>query len=268
MKKPLQKNIRIWNFLGPSYQEFDTFMAHDLLITKYMQIISSTVPSIFYIDNLIPTFNNTANDFMLSNQVIITKTQQFMDSTIESNIRSLQIILTVEVLAAICVGVVFCFCVVIILRSHKKLFKALVKIHESYIISRITQMNKIKALFEEEVESKVFIKNAVSTFEKHDAREEVKTERNNVVFAKNHRYSYKELTLKLLKYISIGLIFIPILIGLYGVTLVGSISNFMTFREVANQVSVLSEASYQADMLIGAFAYGGFFLSNPENAHL
>ena len=264
VKDAFAKNIKIWNFLGPSYQDFDTFTAHDMLVTKYMQVLSSGVPSIVNINNLITTFNNTANDFMLSNQVIITKTQQYMETTIQSNINSLQIILTVEVLAAICVSLGFFFSVVIVLRSHKKLFKALVKISESHIMVRIAHMNRIKALFEEEVESRVFIKNAVNTFEEYEVREDAKIEKNNDTFAKNHSYRYRKLILNLLKYISIGLIFIPLLIGLYSVTLVGSIDNFMTFREVANQVSVLSQASYQADMLIGAFAYQGFFLSYSD----
>ena len=74
------------------YGELDTFTAADILLTKYKQINSySDVSKVAKIDDILLTFNNTSNGFLISSQQIITKAQGFVNTVTSRSLLAFQL---------------------------------------------------------------------------------------------------------------------------------------------------------------------------------
>jgi len=68
----------------------------------------------------------------------------------------------------------------------------------------------------------------------------------------------------LMKRVILALIFMPILIGLFTVTLVKSISTFYSLASVNDQISVLTKGAYQSNVAMGHLIYATLFQFTPS----
>ena len=267
LKDAFQKNVLMYTPLGGgrfNIEELDTFTATDILVTKYLEIGSfQVVTELASIDTIPITFNNTANDYMYQNNEIILKTEEFLSDIIAKNIRNMNIVLSSEAIALTFLAFCLCFLVVVISTAYKRLFNVLVKIKKEDISVRIVQIKNMKTLFDQDFEAKDFIQNAYYTFGEIKTKRGVKRHNRSNTISKPNAFSMNKLNCHLLGVISVALIFVPILAGLFGATLTGSISAFESFETANIQVGILSQASYQSNMFLSAFAYQVVFAQYP-----
>ena len=130
------------------------------------------------------------------------------------------------------------------------------RLNEDRVNARIDQLTKIKTLLEEDIDSKHFIDSSIDLFDNNRPRIKSQADKRS----KNQgSFSTKNMSALLLKTIFTPLVLSLVFGVLYGVTLMELIDSFQSFKTINKQVSVLNEASYQANMLICALNYKTLF---------
>ena len=240
-----------------SYGELDTFTAGDILINKYENVYKYyNLSKVSQIDDILVTFNNTSNGFLLSSQQIITKAEAFVEIVTSNSLLILKIVLIFQTLALFCMYFAIVALLYVIIEAYKRLFRSLMRLNEDGVNARIDQLTKIKTLLEEDIDSKHFTNSAVDIFDNNRLRHKFKADRN----LRGHgAFITKDMSKYLLKIIFAPLVLSLMFGVLYGVTLLELIDSFQSFKTINKQVSVLNEASYQANMLVCALNYKNMF---------
>ena len=264
LAEAFSNNIRLWGLAEDKYHNYtetNMFIAHDILISKYMAMSAVTNLSEYAeIEDIAYTLNNTANDFMLSNQRVIQKTEAFLTRTFSKSTFVLKLLLTMKTVCFLVFFFLFCLIILVLLRSYKSLFKALIRIDEEVIAFRIFQLNKVKSVLEMDIEADLFMHNASDFF--IDNKQSVKHTDEK---AKNKAFKSRKLILRKMvihfsKIAAIALIFTPVFAAINGNELLGFLARLKDFDRMSNQVSVFNEACYQADLLSSSFFYVAAFL--------
>ena len=261
-------NVKLWGLVDEAphdYMETNTFIAHDILATKYMEYSTfDNLTTFAQMNGLLTVLNNTGNDFILSNKRIIERTEVFLDHVISNCITLLKIVLIFESLALVCLCAIFVVIVMLVIKSYKRLFNTLGSINETSINTRINQLNRVKTLLEADIEARPFIQNAFDTFMDFNPNDqEIQVKTGSVPF-KNRKVFMRRMIVYLFKITGIAIFFLPVLGGLFGNELIGSIRSFQTLSKVSNQLSILNQARYQADLFVGAFAFDCDFLERSD----
>ena len=262
-----QKNVKFYTPVGGPYfliENFDTFTATDVLVNRYLDIGGFTlVTELAGMETIPLTFNNTANDYMYQNNEIILKTEEFLSEIIGDNIKTMNTVLASETVALVLLTLCLGSLALIIGITYKRLFKVLIKINRNDVSLRIVQIKNMMALFDQDFEDKNFINNTYNTFNEANPKKGVKTY-TRVNASKYQTFSMQKMNIYLFIIFGISLIFVPVLAGLFAASLTGSISAFESF-EVANiQIGILSQASFQSNMFLSAFAYTVLFSTYPS----
>ena len=247
--------------------DFDIFTATSFLITKYLAMMQYTALSqLATRDDISFNLNNTANDYMIKSKELIVKTENFLQSLISRNLDTLRIVLASEGVALTILSILLITTAFVVIKAYKKLFRALIRIREESLSNQIAQLEKAKTFFnEEEIEHNNFIQSCYDMFEESRPafRRKLKSGSTSTASKRVRTYTSMSLNIYLLFLSSISLLFIPILIGLFCGSLIGSMSAFKSFEVVKNQMSVVSEALYQGNMFIYSFAFIVLFGQSP-----
>ena len=261
------KNIIMYNPLvtGPlGKEELNIFSATDYLIPKYLSMSSYTnILQLTQREDLLFNLNNTANDYMLKSSSLIVQTDEFLQDLISQNLKTLRIMLILQSLLLTFLIILIIFIPFIVLKAYKKFFQTLINLKMESIDNQIYQLNKVQTFFTEEgIQFRELLRLSYEFLE--GTRENIYVkDKGYTPWKKNKSFSTQKMDFYLLKFTIISLLFIPILIGLFCGSLLGSMSSFRSFEEVKNQMSVLGEAMYEANMLVNSFAYGVLFMSQP-----
>ena len=259
LDRAFTKNI---NFMTPIingetyYRELDTFTANDILYNKYIVLSKFTdIRQLAAKDDILYTFNNTANDYLISSQNIIEGTEIYLKALISRNLFNLKIILSIEAFVLVLLSFVLITPLFIITRAYNRLFRALIKIKEELILERINQLLKAKSLFSEDVDTLSFYNLSIDTINASEPKRSAKKVKNIDVFTNNRTYITSGVTQYLFK-----IVIIPLLLSIafeifFGINLLESISTFNSFEKMNNQITSLNGASYQADLFICVFAF-------------
>ena len=253
------KNI---NFMTPIikgqtyYGKIDTFTANDILYNKYIILSEFTnIRQLAAKDDILYTFNNTANDYLLSSKNIIEGTEIFLKSLIKRNLFNLKIILSIEAFALVLLSFVLIIPLLIITRAYNRLFRALIKVKEELVLERVNQLLKAKTLFSEDIDTLSFYNLSIDTINAPEPKRAAKKIKNMDAFTNNRTYITTGVTQRLFK-----IVIVPLLLSIafeifFGVNLIESISTFNSFEKMNNQIISLNDASYQADLFICVFAF-------------
>ena len=239
------------------YGELDTFTAADILLTKYRKINSySNDSEILKIEDIFLTLNLTSNSFLLSSQHIITSAEDFVDVVTSRSLTAFNIIHVFQNILLLLIYVSVLSIPYIILQPYKRLFRSLTKLNERRINSRISQLMKVKALLEGDIDSKHFVNCSANmlgnTKSMHESRPDSKSSIRSKFVTKNA-------LIYLIRIIVPPLLLSAFFGTLFGLTSLKLIKSFSLFKKTNKQVSVLNEVSYQANMLVCAFSYRSLF---------
>ena len=268
IQEAFANNIKFWGISRDDSQDYiDTnmFIAHDMLISKYIAMSTiSDVSQYASIDGIALTLNNTANDFMLSNQRVIQKTEIYLDKTLSSSILMLKVLLILKAFSLALFFIFFGIIVAILTRSYKRLFKALVKIDDSVVDDRISQLNRVKALLEMDIEGKDFVQHASDLLKEYSVEKKLRNQKTWRATFKDRKVILKRLISYLVKISGVALFLLPLFVGVFSNEVVGSITRFKNFKRMSIQIAVFNKACYQADLFSSAFVYQCAFLDDKD----
>ena len=257
-----QHNVNLWrktdNTTIISEGREDVFTA-SIILANRMNFIGGTT-----IANTDPTFtselvyvaNNTANDYLLASEQLVLFTQSKLVNVISANLSNLQVILAFEVIAVVAVCASLLYAARIIIVQYRTLFRALLKIEERQISDRLEQIQRMKMMLSEDIESKKFGLNVLETLKpsKRDFLNVKGKKTKNAGFHKREEMLVMSgVTIFLAKYIGVSLIVVQIVTGLLSVAMLEAISNFKSLQQVNTQLSATTTAQYQSSSLVGIF---------------
>ena len=258
----------MWTSLNneTTYGEFDTFVAHDLIVAKYVEVGRlANVADITKIDDIIYTLNNTANDLMMFDNKIISKTYINLQEVIKTCSTILRVGLALEITGMICLGFILIALGAVLVRSYNRLFKALAKIKLDNISDRIDHITRLKTLLQEDAESKAFLQAAFRLLNHREKiNRKILNNKESNTSRRNDTFTVRRMVLYLLRAITISLLLIPAFIIILEKDLQISITKFNTFVRITNQISVLNIASFEADMLMAAYAFDVSFWNRTD----
>ena len=261
-------SVKMWTPLknGTTYREFDTFTAHDLIAGKYVEVSRlADIADITKIDDIMYTLNNTANDVMMLDTKIISETFINLQEVIKARSVVLRTVLALEITGMICLGFVLLALGAVLVRSYNRMFRALVKIDVDNISDRIDHISKLKNLLQEDVESKSFLRSAFRLLNHQEkTARRIINDKDSKAPRKNDTFTVREMILYLLRAIAISLLLIPVFIVILEKDLQISTTKFDTFVRTMNQISVLNTASFEADMLVAAYAFEVSFWNRTD----
>ena len=241
------------------YGELDTFTAADILLTKYKQINSySDVSKVAKIDDILLTFNNTSNGFLISSQQIITKAQDFVNTVTSRSLLAFYMIFFFQIILLLLLFFVILSIVYIIFQSYTALFRSLTKLNEERISNRISQLTKVRTLFEGDVDSQHFVNCSISMF---NLTKPVDVSKPTSKSSMRSKFVTKNMLTYLLRITTLALLLSSLFGMLFGLRSFRLISSFNSLQKINKQLSILNQASYQANMLICAINYRSLFPS-------
>ena len=242
----------------------DTFTATNILLTKFLAIQNAkSRTQVMMMPDVTQIFNNTCNDYIISSNNLIYATDTILHDIISMDIRLLDIVLAIEIVAMVGYIAIFTMMVWIISKSYQRLCRALLRTQERSVSLRIAQLNKVKGLLEDDIERKAFIQDAFDLFveersmkaSKREAKSQNGTSQTNLTMSAMN----KHLTLIAV----VSLIAIPMFAGLFIGTLVKSINTFNTLGSVNKGLTMLSVGYFQSSLLMSNFIYNMVFSTNP-----
>jgi len=267
VKKTFEKDIEMWNSDGGKTQ-LDVFTATDLLINEYKMLASfENITELAERDYIPYTLNNTANDFLQKSYEITRQTEEYLQSRIDSNIRTIKNILAFEntVLFLFCLAVIL---VAIVIRNgFQRLFRVLVRIQHEGVTEHLGQLKKVRAFLDEDIDTKYFTKIALEIFHGASLKTRAKRSkrvRSNSNSSRHSRYIMRYMTIYLLRIVLTACLLAPVIAGLFGVSLASSISYFEDFQDIKEQVALLSDMNYQSYLFLNIYNFQVIFNSNPK----
>jgi len=268
LERAFVRDIKYWELpvAGDTNNNIvDTFTATDLLINKYLKVGKTTnIYQFMSIPDIQLTFNNTGNDYLISSRLLISQTGVILQEIISSDIIALKAVLAVEMIALASITTIFIIVAILIMRSYKRLGRALTRMQEFQVNERIGQLQKTKVLLEDDIERKDFIQDAFDLFTQERSKialRLLKKAHRNIGPARN--YNMTRLNRELLKLIGSALVFVPLFVGLFIGTLVKSINTFYSLESVNDQISLLSNGCYLSNMLMSSLVYTIVFRTSP-----
>ena len=258
INKMYEKDIGIW--LVAQNKPWEGGKANTFIATNYigqkMTYVANSVLDITSTDikpKIISIVNNTGNDYLVESQKIIIETQKVLESTVRTNISSLQVNLGLQS----AVSVMFCLCLLlfarIITRRYQRFFKALMKIENKDIDERLQQIQRVKTLFNEDIETKKFSTECFRLLLKEKLEYKAKTMKETGFHKKDEKLIIKDFLLYLIKFMLLSLL--PIL--LTGILFIGLyleyVVTFESLDQVNNQLSVTTRAESQISIVLGTF---------------
>jgi len=277
LDKIFEKDILLWTSpLNATYNFTITnnLAATDMIASKYLAMVSLLRSGALNTARKLETLvhvNNTANDYLTSSEEFIDDIGIGLESLISKDIKTLKITLTIQMVLLFVFSVLLILIAVFIVMSYQRLFKAVIRTPNNLVLARITELNKAKNLFKQDVESRTFINEAFGIFEEANIKGKVKNQKEQYK-AKNinqRNYSLKNLNKYLAKLVCLGLLCVPFFVVIFSLWLTKSISNFESFKETNHQIYILSEGCYQNSLVlgsliatIGSFVIPGTTISN------
>ena len=233
----------------------DIFTASIILANKIMHIGKTAVSysDVNTLRDIKYVVNNTANDYLLASEELISFTQTKLERTITSKLRSLQIILAFETAAIVIVCVSLILAGKIMVSSYRTLFRALKGIDGKQATERIAQLQRMKKILEKDIESGKFSA-AVPEILKSINRNELKLQKGRRrEVSREGPLNLASMNLYLTKYIGFSLIVIQVITVLFAVALVDSNSSFKSLQEVNVQLFASTTGQFQSSRLVADF---------------
>jgi len=265
IRKMFDKNIKMWSISEegiPIFNAMDTFTASDYIVQQYLPLsLVTDVLQVYSFEDLPFTFNNTVNDYLLVSENIISETSAFLPIEASKGLRNLKIVLIIQLLLITMLASVFIAIAGILSKGYQKLCRALIKTREDAIIFRISQLQKVQSLLEDDIERKGFIEEAYGLFNENKNQE---GEKEGTKMIRNKTYNMTSMNKHLAKLVVLSIFFLPIFIGFIVVTVIRSNDTFNELGSFAEQVSILSAACTQSSLIMSSAVYESLFWDIPS----
>ena len=241
----------------------NTFTASDFLVEKYLSLTKITESSqlIFFTD-LQYTFNNTANDYFISSENLITQTINLLPSIVINGLKNLTIILTIKFLSIAILASSFIAIVVDLSRGYQRICRALTRTQDKLITSYISQLQKTKTLFENDIERKLFVEESYNLIYEEKSKEQTPVQPNS--HSHNKVYDMKTFNKHLAKIVLSVIFFLIIFIAYFCLTTVQLKKSANNLEVFTDQISLLSNGCYESSMLVSTIVYENIFSRIPN----
>jgi len=270
-------NVNLWELnrtFTTTGNSTDSVTASNILANKLMMTgIAPDYTSNYNRELIYYLCNNTANDYLVASNTLSAATQKMLQNTLKSNISNLQLVLGLEIAAVVTLCVLLVVVARIVIQLHQRLFRALVKIDERYLLERSYQLQKMKTLLAEDLEIRGY---GLSIFEdtktglSYHASDKVKDSKSKGSMRKvnfhqrSDRISVLRLFIDLSKYVLTSLGVIQIITALFVVSLTRSLASFRNSQKITNQLSVTTQASSLSSVMV-ATTYFDMSFRNETN---
>jgi len=243
----MASNINLWG-LDENYTTTgggtDTVTATTILANKLIFVGNTTMDlEDDYIRELSTYLcNNTCNDYLVYSESLIEATQKMLQNTLSNNISNMQLILGFEIGAVVVLSLLLFVTGRLVIQLHQKLFRALVKIDEYYLIERLFQVQKMKTLLTQDIETRGY---SLGTLENTKGRyssqalekaknDKSKAFRKGVFQKRSERLVLNRVYTSLLKYIFVSFVFVQIITAIFVVSLTQSLASFRNSQADTN----------------------------------
>ena len=251
-----QKTIEFWSEIDNITTRegvVDIFTASIILANKIMHIGITAVSysDINALNDVKYVMNNTANDYLLVSEELISYTQTKLEKTISTKLSSLQIILAFETSAIVIVCISLVLAGKIMVDSYRSLFKVLQNVDERHYRGRLDQIQKMKIILDKDADSKGFSRRVLGML-KLSSQDRVKTKETKQRREREGLLIMKSMGLYITRYVGFSLIIIQITTVLYAIALVDSSSGFKSLQETNVQLYTSATAQSQSSRLVVA----------------
>ena len=260
------KNIHMYELTGQGIQlssVMDTFTANDYIVQKYLPLAQITsYVQLPQFDDIPFTFNNTANDYLVSTENLITQKIHYLSNIIREGLNSLEIIMSIELALIIIMTVLFIVTAVTLSRGYERLCRALIKTPEKSVLFRIDQLEKVKTLLGEDLETKAFIGESYHILNEV-SKEKAKGPSINNRHSRNKNYTLKSMHINLTKAIILPILMGLGFIGFFVSTTVRSHDTYNTLASYNEEISILSDGTTQSSLLLSSLMFQNIFRTIP-----
>jgi len=241
VKTLYEKNVELWEPITHKLfndESLDSFAAGQAL-SFYSVRFSNYSGS--YLDlngsrTALFSLNNTANDYFIALDKTISDISIFFTDTHDSNVSLLKAITTLESLFLMLPLILILGILSVTVKLYGKLFKAICKIRDESLTWRITQLESISNLFNEDIEDDILY---LGDFKWRDnAKTTAKAPVDKKSANKIRQYQRKGLVLYGLKYAFLALIPLAVVMALIISSLGKSIQNLSDLNTIYNRLQI------------------------------
>ena len=237
------------------------------MISKYLEIQNvQNVYQLLLIPDLKQTFNNSGSDYLDSSLNFLTASDAILDDIVSKDIQLLDAVLAVEIVVLVCYVSIFILMVYIISRSNQRLCRALIHTQGYVIKQRISQLNKIKTLLEDDIERKYFIQEAFDMFIEERSSDQAKDSGTVVMVHKTtgqSKLKMAPMNKHLLKITLFAFLFIPMFTAMFVTTLTKSVNTFNDLGSYNEQLSELNQGCFWSSVMMSTMVYYVAYRSDP-----
>jgi len=260
------KTVSLWEPLdGTLFNDkaIDQFSANQVLLSYYLS--TARYKGSYYDLNgsreFLFAINNTANDYLLTLEKSVDDLSDFFEKTKDTNILVLILITIVEILSVLSPLILILVILVIVVKTYKKFFQAICKINDQSLSLRVAQLENISKLFENHLEDDI------SSFQnfKLQARLSIKAASKKATSVNYSRtFQLRNLTIYLLRYISIAAILVMIIITLIAISLSKSIKGLENLDSINKKALTIYQTGAQIRMIPTTFFMDIIFYNNTN----
>jgi hypothetical protein len=250
-----------------SLKPLNTFMATNILCNKYYYIANYS-GNLTDLDNqpyIIYPLNNTANDYLIASEKAVPKIQSLLESTISSNLLQFKFIVGFSCAMLAVVGIILMVLARRIVKSYHRLFRAMTTVDNEAINERISQLQNMKKLLNQDLENKQNVSHMISSFDNEEAKEKLIAKFTlHIGEGEKSRYSMKRVILSLLRHVFLNTVLLGIITGFFLASFIESSTDFQNLNKISNQLSVTTKAEYQVSLMIANFYFQIIFQNDPS----
>ena len=267
LQEMFKRDIDFWsvdkNISSPTGLR-DSFMATSVLVNKMNKLSKAqTLAQLLKTTETIYIVNSTANGYLVGSKKTIDLTRKLFTSTIQTNIQNLNIFLVCQILALFSLCCLFLVITILVLRSYRQLFQALLKIEDHQALNRVYQLQKMKTLMEEDIQRRKFASLVVTFFDQTQTVTGAHHSRKLSFYNKSQKASKRNLAFQLISYCILALLLIGGVIALSTSSMTRSEERFKIIMKLGNQLDLLTNAKFVLYESISVFYETLIFQNTP-----
>lgn len=242
----------------------DQFNANQVLLSYYMEMgrYKGSYLNLNSSRKFLFSINNTANDYLITLDRSIHDLANFFTETKNMNVKLLKVITAIEILSVLSPLILLFVILTIVIKTYSKLFHAICKINDQSLSKRIKQLEDISKLFDENLEDDV---SCFNKFKSQGFRSVPNFAPKKPISANYSRaFKIKNITVHLLKYITIAAVLIIIVIVLVAISLHRSIDDLEILQSINKKTVTVYSLSSQIRTLLPAFYFDIIFYNSTN----